>query len=119
MFAREMVGMARYGRLSGTRIGGGPAGERDRGLSSERIRVDYYCSRGHRCRPSFAIQAVIPELWDCAHCGQPAGRDADKPPTATAPPPYKTHLAYVRERRTEADAERLLNEALDRLRGSG
>ena len=31
--------------------------------------------------------------------------------------PYKTHLAYVRERRSDADAERLLNEALAKLRG--
>jgi hypothetical protein len=37
-----------------------------------------------------------------------------------APPktePYKTHLAYVRERRNEADGEAILAEALERLRG--
>jgi hypothetical protein len=30
--------------------------------------------------------------------------------------PYKTHLAYVKERRTDADGEALLNEALETLR---
>ena len=30
--------------------------------------------------------------------------------------PYKTHLAYVKERRSEEEAESLLAEALDQLR---
>lgn len=37
-----------------------------------------------------------------------------------APPrtePYKTHLAYVRERRSDADGEAILAEALAKLRG--
>jgi hypothetical protein len=31
--------------------------------------------------------------------------------------PYKTHLAYVKERRTEAEAEKILGDALAKLRG--
>jgi hypothetical protein len=31
--------------------------------------------------------------------------------------PYKTHLAYVKERRSDADGEAILAEALQRLRG--
>jgi hypothetical protein len=114
-----MVKLARNGsRLRGTRIGAGPMGEKDRGVPAERTQIDYFCSQGHQCRPSFAIQAVIPELWDCPHCGLPAGRDQDNPPTTRAIAPYKTHLAYVRERRSDAEAEILLNEALARLRNS-
>jgi hypothetical protein len=30
--------------------------------------------------------------------------------------PYKTHLAYVKERRTEKEAAELLEEALEQLR---
>ncbi|MGH3121549.1 MAG: RNA polymerase-binding protein RbpA, partial [Streptosporangiaceae bacterium] len=30
--------------------------------------------------------------------------------------PYKTHLAYVKERRTDTDGAAILREALDRLR---
>jgi hypothetical protein len=30
--------------------------------------------------------------------------------------PYKTHLAYVKERRSDTEAEQLLEEALDQLR---
>ncbi|WP_246508010.1 RNA polymerase-binding protein RbpA [Actinocrinis puniceicyclus] len=106
----------RGGRIRGQRIGGGPSGDSTRGLSAERTQVEYFCSRGHRCGPSFAVQAPIPELWVCPHCGLPAGRDQDNPPTEEAVAPYKTHLAYVRERRSDSDAEILLNEALARLR---
>jgi hypothetical protein len=31
--------------------------------------------------------------------------------------PYKTHLAYVKERRTEAEATKILADALAALRG--
>jgi hypothetical protein len=30
--------------------------------------------------------------------------------------PYKTHLAYVKERRSDADGDAILAEALERLR---
>jgi hypothetical protein len=31
--------------------------------------------------------------------------------------PYKTHLAYVKERRTEAEANKILDIAIKKLRG--
>ena len=31
--------------------------------------------------------------------------------------PYKTHLAYVKERRTEAEATKILDIALKKIRG--
>lgn len=85
-------------------------------MSAERTQIEYFCSQGHHCRLSFALQADIPDLWDCPHCGLPAGRDAANPPQEMVYAPYKTHLAYVRERRSEAEAELLLGEALARLR---
>ena len=45
------------------------------------------------------------------------GRDKEAPPAPPKTEPYKTHLAYVRERRNEADGEAILQEALQRLRG--
>lgn len=105
-------------RLRGVRVGGGPAGDTARGLSAERTQVEYFCTRGHQCTPSFAIQAAIPEVWDCPHCGLPAGRDQDNPPTRAVVAPYKTHLAYARERRSDTEADVLLSEALARLRDS-
>ncbi len=46
----------------------------------------------------------IPEVIDSPSTGLPAGRDKDNPPQLAKTEPYKTHLAYVKERRTEAEA---------------
>ena len=48
----------------------------------------------------------------------PAGQDRDNPPAQTKTEPYKTHLAYVRERRNPEDGEAILAEALAKLRAS-
>ena len=41
-----------------------------------------------------------------------ASLDSDNPPPAPKIEPYKTHLAYVKERRSDAEAEEILDEAL-------
>jgi hypothetical protein len=92
-------------------------GEAERGEAAPRIRVSFGCANHHETRPSFAEEAQIPETWDCPRCGFPAGRDKSAPPAPPKTEPYKTHLAYVRERRNEADGEAILQEALQRLRG--
>jgi hypothetical protein len=92
-------------------------GEAERGEAAPRIRVSFWCATNHETRPSFAEEAQIPETWDCPRCGFPAGRDKSAPPAPPKTEPYKTHLAYVRERRNEADGEAILQEALQRLRG--
>jgi len=91
-------------------------GEAERGESVPRHRVAFWCAKGHETRIAFATDAEIPELWDCPRCGLPAGQDRDEPPPAPRTEPYKTHLAYVRERRDDNDGEALLNEALEALR---
>jgi hypothetical protein len=70
----------------------------------------------HEVRPAFAEEASIPETWDCPRCGYPAGRDSGQPPAPPRNEPYKTHLAYVRERRSDEDGEAILEEALSKLR---
>jgi hypothetical protein len=110
--------MARSSALRGSRIGSGPLGEPERGDLIERVTVAFWCASGHLTRPLFAATAVIPDVWECHRCGQPAGQDRDNPPPALNVEPYKTHLAYLRERRSDADAEILLAEALARLRAT-
>lgn len=102
--------------IRGTRIGAGPMGESERGESAPRRLVAYWCANGHESRPSFAADAELPELWDCVRCGLPAGLDQQNPPEARRTEPYKSHLAYVKERRSDADGEAILAEALERLR---
>lgn len=94
-------------------------GEQDRGHHVERISRTYYCSNGHESTPFFAATVVaedIPVEIDCPNCGLPAGLDKANPPTVAKLEPYKTHLAYVKERRTEAEAAQILEEALSAIR---
>jgi hypothetical protein len=92
-------------------------GEAERGEPAPRRRISYWCANAHESRPSFADDAEIPDTWDCPRCGLPAGQDRETPPSAPKNEPYKTHLAYVKERRSDADGEAILAEALAKLRG--
>ncbi len=109
--------MAGGNAIRGTRVGAGPMGEAERGESAPRRHIPFYCARGHETRVSFAEEAAEPESWDCPRCGLPAGQDRDNPPAAPRTEPYKTHLAYVKERRSDEDGEAILAEALAKLRG--
>jgi hypothetical protein len=93
-------------------------GEAERGDAAPRHRVTFYCANGHETRPSFSEDSTVqpPDSWDCPRCGLPAGQDREHPPSAPRTEPYKTHLAYVKERRSDADGEAILNEALAKLR---
>lgn len=105
--------------IRGSRVGAGPMGEQDRGFKAERITVSYYCSNGHEYSPQFAAnvdKAEIPDEIDCPSCGLPAGKDKNNPPIIAKHEPYKTHLAYVKERRTETEAKELLSEAVNAVR---
>lgn len=109
--------MASGNAIKGSRVGAGPMGEAERGDAAPRHRVSFWCSNGHETRPSFATEAAVPDAWDCPKCGYPASRDRENPPAPPRNEPYKTHLAYVRERRTDVDGDAILQEALAKLRG--
>src|SRR3954453_21766507 len=93
-------------------------GGAERGDTAPRRQISYGGANGHEPRPSFSEEAGAqpPEFWDCPRCGFPAGQDQGKPPSAPRNEPYKTHLAYVKERRSDADGEAILQEALEALR---
>jgi hypothetical protein len=107
--------MAGGSAIRGSRIGAGPAGEADRGDSAPRQRIQFHCGNGHVTARIFAVDADIPDQWDCPRCGLPAGQDASAPPAAPRNEPYKSHLAYVKERRTDEEGDALLAEALERV----
>ena len=65
---------------------------------------------------TFAIEAQVPDSWDCPKCGLPASLDSDNPPPAPRIEPYKTHLAYVKERRSDAEAVALHDDAHQQLK---
>ena len=96
--------------IRGARVGAGPMGEKDRGHQVEKVTISFYCANGH-------VEAEdIPQEIDCPSCGFPAGRDKENPPLVAKIEPYKTHLAYVKERRTDAEAKQILDEALQLIR---
>lgn len=105
--------------IRGSRVGAGPMGEQYRGFKSERVQRSYYCINGHVQEPMFAAHidpSEIPDMIDCPNCGMPAGQDKKNPPEIAKHEPYKTHLAYVKERRTSDEAKALLDEALTSIR---
>jgi len=105
--------------IRGTRVGSGPMGEQDRGIIAERIQVSYWDALGNETVRYFSAQVdpeEIPDIIDSPSSGLPAGRDKDNPPELPSNEPYKTHLAYVKERRTEKEAKAILDEALEKLR---
>lgn len=105
--------------IRGARVGSGPMGEQDYGIRADRIAVSYWDALGNETVRHFAADIAeedIPEQIDSPQTGLPAGRDKDNPPQLEKPEPYKTHLAYVKERRTEEEATELLEQALHKLR---
>ena len=105
--------------IRGSRVGAGPMGEQYRGFKSERVERFYYCINGHTQNPQFAAHvdpSEIPDMIDCPNCGLPAGQDKKNPPQILKHEPYKTHLAYVKERRTSDEAKALLDEALSSIK---
>ena len=106
--------------IRGTRVGSSPArwaeSSEDRSETVARRTVGYWCANGHPTEHTFAAEVEPPALWDCPRCGLPAGQDEANPPARPQVEPYKTHLAYVKERRSAADAEAILAEAIARVR---
>ena len=105
--------------IRGSRVGAGPMGEQDRGYHADRVAISYWDANGNETVRYFAANLPdeeIPATIDSPQSGLPAGRDKDNPPSVAKLEPYKTHLAYVKERRTEAEAAELLDEALRQLR---
>ena len=105
--------------IRGSRVGAGPMGEQDRGFHADRIQVSYWDEMGNETVRNFAAnlpEEEIPLIIDSPSTGLPAGRDKDNPPSVAKLEPYKTHLAYVKERRSEEEAATLLEEALVQLR---
>lgn len=113
--------MAGGNAIRGTRVGSGPMGEYDHGNHAERIAVSYWDAEGNETVRYYAADVPadqIPETIDSPTTGLPAGRNKENPPTLAKTEPYKTHLAYVKERRTDAEAKALLDDALAAIRAN-
>ena len=102
--------------IRGSRVGSGPMGEDERGVAAPRRPVTYYCNQRHATTISISTEAEPPAQWDCPRCGLPGSADEENPPETPRNVPYKTHLAYAKERRSDDEATSILDEALATLR---
>ena len=102
--------------IRGSRVGAAPERPAERAEPAPRRAVTYWCSSAHAVEVRLAADVNPPEQWDCPRCGNPAGLDPANPPGPARSEPYKTHLAYVKERRSEADGAAILAEALAKVR---
>ena len=102
--------------MQGTRVGAGRAGEPyGRGDTVAKVVVIYHCANKHQTLVPFIWTATPPPQWECRVCSQPAGTDPlDPPPRVSTYMGEKTHLERVRDRRTQAEGDRLMAESLAR-----
>jgi RNA polymerase binding protein RbpA len=102
--------------IRGSRVGSSPMRPDERSEPAPRRVVTYFCAAGHASEIQFAAEVAVPESWDCPRCGQPAGLDRQNPPGRNRAEPFKSHLAYVKERRSDEDGAKILAEALAKVR---
>ena len=107
--------MAGGSAIRGSRVGAGPMGEAERGDAAPRLYVSYFCAHGHETRRR-SPPTPRPRVLGLPACGLPANLDSQNPPPPPKIEPYKTHLAYVKERRSDQEAADILREALQALR---
>lgn len=103
--------------LRGTHMGSTSL-ESDEGVVFvERQTVEFNCPAGHHFEVTFAIDAELPDSWDCPRCSKPALRvgaeDFKEEKTAK---PQRTHWEQLMDRRTPEELEMLLNERLEAYR---
>lgn len=113
--------MASGNAIRGNRVGAGPMGEAERGELLPACTSPIGARTATKTRPSFAQG---PAWWRPSTGTAPAvgcllARTARATPAPPKVEPYKTHLAYVKERRSDADGQAILNEALGALRQRG
>ncbi|WP_110589223.1 RNA polymerase-binding protein RbpA [Microbacterium suaedae] len=105
--------------IRGTRVGSGPMGEQDHGHQADRTAVSYWDAEGNEVVKYYAAdisEDEIPEVVDHPKSGLPAGRDKNDPPAPEKLQAYKSHLEYVKERRSDDEADELLEDALKKVR---
>lgn len=90
----------------------------DSASRGNRVAVSYFCGQGHVTTPEFSVE-VSPKDWpeavNCVTCGSLAGQNPESLPTDDKNDVYKTHLDYVKDRRSAEEAEEILKDALAKV----
>jgi hypothetical protein len=103
--------------IKGTRAGGGPPGGPPLAVTVDRVAL-YHGANHRQTVVPFISTATVPGQW-CTSYGQPAGRDplTPRPPNEfrmIKPTEETSHREHVRDRRSQADGDRLMVGSLRR-----
>lgn len=111
--------MKRRSGVRGTRLVAAST-QVDRGVAPvARRATDYWCHADHRTSVAFAADIDPPGDWPCRVCGGPSSLDRGSAPAAVRPRFFpRTPYEFLMMRRTEADGERILAEALAAMRSN-
>jgi len=95
-----------------------PSNQTDRGAASApRRNAEYWCATDHLTTVPFAADIDPPEQWLCTKCGAPAGGERGSAPSSARPRVFpRTPYEFLMMRRTVAEGDRLLAEAVADLR---
>lgn len=108
--------------VAGYRLGGALSFEsRQRDGVEPRRRHVYVCELGHSTSVVFHAKAQAPLGWDCSMCPLSARLEGTGPTESEgrAARAGRSHWDRVRSRRTDAELEALLGEALEKFRNRG
>lgn len=106
--------------LRGSRLGAASWHVEEGVIPAERQTVLFRCaSCGAEHRLQFAVDAELPDQWECRSCGHQAGRVTEAgtiEAVEDAPSIGRSHWDMLLERRSVAELEELLEERLQLLR---
>mgnify|MGYP000093019525 FL=1 len=105
--------------LRGSRLGSHSFESETNVVYSDRVSRSFRCASGHITDVVFALEAELPETWQCKTCSADAieyNQDSPAPVEAIAQRPGRSHWQMLQERRTVAELEEILNEQLAILR---
>lgn len=86
---------------------------------AERTHVGFDCPNGHHFEVAFALEAELPTEWECKMCGEMGVRSDGVKGEVKQVKPQRTHWDMLRERRSIAELEEILDEQLTKLRDEG
>ncbi|ARD41694.1 RNA polymerase-binding protein RbpA [Actinomyces gaoshouyii] len=84
----------------------------------QRQEITYECPEAHVTVVPMAMEAEVPQTWECPECGLPAVRrgEEDEPESDEPKKAPRTHWDMLLERREMDELKVLLDERLEMLR---
>jgi len=103
--------------VRGTRLGSSSNESIDGVTFAPRQTISFICPEKHETQLIFAAEVEIPETWDCKKCGKPALQEGlIEVSKVEEIKETRTHFDLLLERRSRAELEEILSEALADLK---